>query len=461
MTTSRTDTVVCYGDSQTAGFSWGNRLPQLSRTITSAVNRGISGQEAGTVAVRQGGIVLTTTTAATITDTSAVIVALQADKTPCNIRSSASTMPMVLAGVRGTLNVLSAESLPEGYPAIDRGAGVFTGSFVPDTAPDAPVEVPVGTSFVSQDVVDHPEWAECLHIIWVGGNDAAFAGTTRVTGVVSAVQAMVDRLKAHVDEPKFLVAARTTGPTNTTGTSSWQTAIDQRDQLEAAFPGNTIRIREYVMEHGLEILGLEPTEADLAALAGDTVPPSLTSDGLHFSTATREQVLAPFIISELEARGWTTSSGEVIEVADYTAKTDWKVDDEVDHDHMNALESALSGVLESASSTAQGVADLREDVSKRVPVDTGNNKVYGTSGSGAQIVYPLGGSSASANSIAYRTTGGTLKVGTATADDHAVTKAQLDAAIATTTALTTRVSDLEAANTALVSRLEALETPAE
>lgn len=85
-------------------------------------------------------------------------------------------------------------------------------------------------------------------------------------------------------------------------------------------------------------------------------------------------------------------------MADYTAKTDWKVDDEVDHDHMNALEVALSGVLESASSTAQEVSDLRESIAAQA---------------------------------------------------------------ALTTALTTRVSDLEAANTALVSRLEALETPAE
>lgn len=85
-------------------------------------------------------------------------------------------------------------------------------------------------------------------------------------------------------------------------------------------------------------------------------------------------------------------------MADYTAKTDWKVDDEVDHDHMNALEVALSGVLGSAASTAQEVSDLRESIATQA---------------------------------------------------------------ALTTALTTRVSDLEAANTALVSRLEALETPAE
>lgn len=458
-TTSDLTTVVAYGDSQTAGFSWGNRLPALSDTIKTAINRGISGQEAGTVAVRQGGIILTTTTAATITGTSPVIVALQADKTPCNIRSSASTMPMVLAGVRGTLNVLPAESLPEGYPAINRGAGVFTGSFVPDTAPDATVDVPVGTAFVSQDVADHPEWAEKLHIIWVGGNDAAFAGTTRVTGVVSAVQAMVDRLKTAVDDPKFLVAARTTGPTNTTGTSSWQTAIDQRDQLAAAFPNNAIRIREHVIEHGLEILGITPTEADLAALAGDTVPTSLTTDGLHFSTDTREKVLAPFIVAELAARGWTTKAEEGEEPMPFAPRTDWKTDDKYPADRIIELEAAAAtgeaaaatatAANEAANAAAQSVTDLREDVSKRVPVDTGNNKIYGTGPSGQQQTYPLGGSSATANSIAYRTTGGVLKVGTPTGDDHATTKKYVDDLLA---AQATTIADL-------TTRLTALETP--
>lgn len=48
-TTSRVDTIVAYGDPKTEGFSWGKRLPALSSTIKTAVSRGISGQESGTV----------------------------------------------------------------------------------------------------------------------------------------------------------------------------------------------------------------------------------------------------------------------------------------------------------------------------------------------------------------------------------------------------------------------------
>ena len=472
MTVSRTDKVICYGDSQTSGFSWGNRLPALSETITEAIGRGVSGQEAGTVAVRQGGIVLTTTAACTIPTTGeAVDIPVSSSVTPCNIRFGASDMPVVLSGVRGVLTVIATAD-SNATTLWDRSLGAGTLRFTPTTAPASEVAVPSGTSFISQDVADHPEWAECLHIIWVGGNDAAFAGESRVTGVVSAVTAMVDRLRATVDEPRFLVAGRTTGTTNVEGTSSWQTAVDQRDALLAAFPDNAIDIWGHVRDHGLDILGIEPTQADLDALSGKTVPPSLTSDGLHYTTATRESVLAPFIISELAARGWTTPKAEVIPVPDYAPKTDWVAGAEVDHDHLNALEGALGGVIESASSAAQGVADLREDVADRattaaltsglagkVDVKGAENKntVYGISNGGSLYMYKTGVSTVEASTVAMRGTGGALKVGTATADDHAVPKAQMDTALAAK-ANAADVPTLADFN-ALVARVTALETP--
>lgn len=441
-TTSLVDTLVAYGDSQTAGFSWGNRLPALSSTIKTAVGRGISGQEAGSVAVRQGGITLTTTAEVTIpASTEPVTVPMQASVTPCNIRSSSSRMPVILSGVRGTLNVLAVVDTPEGMPTSNRSTGVFPCTFTPDAAPDSPVDVPNGTAAVSQDVADHPEYAKCLTIIWAGGNDAAFAGTTKVTGVVSAAQAMVDRLRSAVDEPKFLVAGRTVYSSEVEGTSGYATAVAQRDALKAAFPDNAIDIWGHVRDNGLGILGIEPTEEDLTAKAGGGIPPSLTApDNVHYTTATREGVLAPFIISELATRGWINTTTEPQEpTMNYIPKTDWKTDDEVDHDHLNTLEQALADAVtgaatatdtkETADAAAQSVADLREEMTSKVTSDGRANKVYGTSASGADLMYTLAGSSASAQSIAYRTTGGTLQVGTPTIDSHATTKAYVDTAV--------------------------------
>lgn len=76
-------------------------------------------------------------------------------------------------------------------------------------------------------------------------------------------------------------------------------------------------------------------------------------------------------------------------------------------------------------------AALVQQIAGKVSSNGTGNKVYGTNASGADIVYPLGGSTAAANSIAYRTTGGALKVGEPTVEDHATTKKYVDDKVAT------------------------------
>lgn len=453
MSESRTDTVVAWGDSQTAGFSWGNRLPLLSETITTAVGRGISGQEAGSVAVRQGGIVLTTTAQSAIPSTGEPVdIPVSSSVTPCNMRYGASDVPVILAGVRGVLTVIATAN-SNATSLWDRATGTGTLRFTPSKAPAAEVTVPSGTAFVSQDVADHPEWAECLTIIWVGGNDAAFAGESRVTGVTAAVTAMVNRLRATVDNPKFLVAGRTTGTTNTEGTSSWQTAVDQRDALAAAFPDNAIDIWGYVRDHGLDILGITPTPEDTAALAGKTVPPSLTTDGLHYSTQTRERVLAPFIINELADRGWTVPKKEIPPVAEYTP-TNWKnkpsTETPLSAENLNNIETGIQAAAEASAAASQGVADLREtkaektDLTNLVTTDalttglakkvdlkgeTSKNTVYGISNGGSLFMYPTGVSTMASGSLVMRQSDGSIRVGDPSADDRAATKKYVDTAI--------------------------------
>lgn len=444
MSESRTDTVVAWGDSQTAGFSWGNRLPLLSETITTAVGRGISGQEAGSVAVRQGGIVLTTTADVTVpASTEPVVFPVKASVTPCNIRSTSSAAAMILGGVRGTITALPSADVPEGMPQSSRATGVFTMKFVPAVAPSAPVSVPSGTDLVSQDVADHPEWAECLTIIWAGGNDAAFAGSTRVTGVVSAARAMVDRLKAAVDDPKFLVASRTVYNTEVEGTAGYETAVAQRDALAAEFPDNAIDIWGYVRDHGLDILGITPTEADLTAKAGGAMPPSLTApDNIHYTTETREQVLAPFIIKELADRGWTVPKKEVPPVADYTP-THWEnapsKKTPVSAENLNNIETGIQAAAEASAAAAQGVADLRETKADAATVttalakkldampETQKNKIYGTGTNGKDYIYSYAASSAAPNSIVGRSGSGNIYAALEPiVDNHATSKKYVD-----------------------------------
>lgn len=446
MAESRTDTLVCYGDSQTEGFSWGNRLPSLSDTLTTAVNRGVSGQEAGSVVLRSGGMTAVTTTTATITDTTPVIFGVQTDPTPTNIRSGSSAMKVEIAGVRGTVTTLTSADTPKGYPASSRAAGKFTMKFVPAAAPSSPVQVPVGTALLAEDVLDHPEYAECMSMLWVGGNDAAFAGNTRVTGVVAAAKAFVAHLKTKVDNPKFLVASRTTYSSEVEGTAPHQTAVDQRDALAAEFPDNAIDIWGHVRDNGLRILGITPTPEDEAALAGKSMPPSLTADGIHYTTAVREQVLAPFIIKELADRGWTVPKKEVPPVADYTP-THWEnapsKKTPVSAENLNNIETGIQSAKEASAAATQGVADLRETKADAATVttalagkvnavpETQKNKIYGTGTDGKQVVYNYVASGADANSVAARSSSGNIMVSeTPAADGHATSKKYVDTKLA-------------------------------
>lgn len=485
MAESRTDKIICYGDSQTAGFSWGERLPALLTSVNQAVGRGISGQCAGSVAIRQGGIILTTTADCTIAaSTEPVLVPVLADHLPVNIRWNASSMDMLLGGIRGTVTISQVDA-ENGIAAWSNPKGTGTAIFTPKTAPATPVDVPSGTAFVSQDVQDNPGWGNYVHIFWVGGNDSAYAGNTRVTGIVSAAQAVVDRLKTFVDEPKFLVASRTARSTDVEGTEGYATAVAQRDALAEAFPDNAIDIWGHVKTNGLDILGITPTEADLTALAGGGVPPSLTGgDGLHYSTQTREKVLAPFIASELVARGWATATEGEVPVADYT-KTTWVNDQAPDLDatHLNNLETGVSAALEAAGAASQAVADVREDMSgkadttaltdglaKKVDVKGADNKnsVYGISNGGSLYMYPTGVSTVAASTVAMRGSNGVLKVGAPADADHATTKKYVDDAVTAARGAIPDVSALaktadvptKADFDALAARVTALETPA-
>lgn len=60
----------------------------------------------------------------------------------------------------------------------------------------------------------------------------------------------------------------------------------------------------------------------------------------------------------------------------YTPKTDWKVDDEVDHDHLNTLEQALADAT-AAAATTKAYVDTAVD-SAKTPAGTREHLDAGT-----------------------------------------------------------------------------------
>lgn len=376
MTTSRSDIIVAYGDSQTAGFSWGTRMVALSEgRIRQAVNRGVSGQSSGTVGIRQGGVELSlTNTGVVITDTTPVAVEFQANIVPCNQRTP--SIPGALAGVRGSFTVVTSGS----------SSGKPTGTFVATKVPSSPVSVPVGTKFIPEDVIDHPEYGRYLHIIWAGGNDRAFNGTGAAPGTVKAAQAQVERLRTIVDEPRFLVFGPTVYSGETEGNSGHTRALEARDQLAAAFPDNFVNLWEYVRDNGLGTLGITPTTEDQAALSGKSMPPSLTADQIHFSTATREGVIAPYLLSELDRRGWLSNSSEGGNPTMTVSPINKKSGDTWDEAAVATIDSNFAS-LDSGKAEKTEITTLTSDLESKVNQDALNTALAGkVDASGAKTI---------------------------------------------------------------------------
>lgn len=296
-TKSRTDMLAAYGDSLTeagqgGGSTWETTLQAL-RGYGTVANRGSSGQTSGTVAIRQGGVKLALTAAVTIpADTTPVDVAFQSSVTPLNNRTDvANTVAGSIAGVPGQLKITARTAT----------TGAVSGTFTPTGTRGATTTAAAGTVLVP---LYGPADQESVQMLWVGRNDVAFAGDTTVSGVLAAVQAMAAYLLGAVDLPRFLVLSVTTSQSETSGSYGHTTVRSINSALQSAFPRNYIDVLTEIKTNGLAKTGITPTADDQTALAGDTIPPSLTVDGLHFNEACRTKVIAPFVARHLAIRGW-------------------------------------------------------------------------------------------------------------------------------------------------------------
>lgn len=95
-----------------------------------------------------------------------------------------------------------------------------------------------------------------------------------------------------------------------TGDSKWVSGTENYRHVEQAntelrrMCGNAyIDIRRWLIDHGLDAIGVTPTQEDLDAIAGDAIPRSLSSDGTHF-TADAQYAIGTYLHGELLARGW-------------------------------------------------------------------------------------------------------------------------------------------------------------
>ena len=271
---SAIDKLTMFGDSLTHAGGIAGRLQELLPGV-QITNRGVSGQTASQIAGRQGAV--------------KSLITVEGDKIPANgpvavtSRSSAilaqtgyvaRTEPGRLAGVNGVLS---------------NNAGSVLYTFTRDEAGDA-VDCPPNTPFYPEVGKQARREAQ---IIWAGRNNPE-------TGVVPYVMEMTAYLSPAYK--RFLVISVTNTPSEVRGTDRYKLITSINDELRYRLGERFVDLRRWLIDSALSEMGITPKPDDLEAVSGDAVPPSLTSDGVHF-TASAQRAIAEFLHPKLVALG--------------------------------------------------------------------------------------------------------------------------------------------------------------
>ena len=279
--------VFAFGDSITEGGSptphWPTVLQSLLPGGTSVTNRGVSGQQAADIALRQGALKMFLTVAGEgIPPAGGASCTYTLSITPANLR--AYTIKGSLAGIQGSLAYT-----PDGKATFTRSS---EGALVP---------VAAGTPFIPEHSLNGRNG---LNIFWAGRNDVGYNETNYDQSILGCTKAMVNHLNPEVKRFLVLSVLTTTAETKALSTSGYWRAQKVNEALKAEYPHQYVDMRRHIIDHGLSLTGITPTQADRDAIAADTLPPSLMSDQTHPNPTCKEFVIAPKIREELASRGW-------------------------------------------------------------------------------------------------------------------------------------------------------------
>lgn len=272
--------IVCFGDSLTASAGTNWPLAVLGSGLgTTAVNRGIAGQASSDIACRQGGLRPKLTVAGdTIPAAGAVAVTAVAPSTGWRT-SEAFSFLGVLAGVPGTLAHDNANSW------------TFTRTALGASAP-----CPPGSEFVADEAA---LYESDIQVIWAGRNNVY--ADTFAADVLRDVAACIANLKPYVR--RFVIVSVTNGQSEGIGTQNYDRITALNAELARLYGENYLDLRRYMVTDSLAAAGIPPTAEDLAALAGDRMPPSIMLDSIHFTSA-GYTVIGQRIKAFIQSKGW-------------------------------------------------------------------------------------------------------------------------------------------------------------
>ena len=273
---SDTSLVTMWGDSLTHAGGVVSRLSALLPDVT-VVNRGMSGQNSAHIAGRQGGVPAVMTVIGGVIPASGG-VEIDTRTTNILIESGypARSLTGYLAGVHGTLSVPS---------------GTLTHTFTRTTG-GTPVEIPDGAPFWTDHGIEARRGAQ---IIWMGRNNL---GTALPTDYLPD---MIEHLSPA--RKRVVVLSVTNRPDEGIGTERYELFQAVNEQLRVMAGECFLDVRRWLIDEGLAAVGVTPTPEDEAAVLADAVPPSLTSDGTHF-TGAAQTAIGTWVHAQLEDLGW-------------------------------------------------------------------------------------------------------------------------------------------------------------
>lgn len=272
--------IACWGDSLTMGqgasdrtfYSYPANLAEM--TGATVYNMGIGGETPVTIASRQGVLDIEFTESFTIPQSSTEEVEIKFAASNGGVVTPRNApiggwAPCTINGVDGTMRiVLNTSTWPR----------TLTAAYFKRNASGKSVKVDVGDKLIpyAQSVKAD------INIIYSGANDGWTAANTRVPSDYSAdIPDFLDLLEAQGEASnngQYIIIGLTTSDD-----AKWE-LLDS--EMEKKFGDNFLNLRKFISSaEAFELMGMTPTDADLAAIEAGSTPPSFlaTGDTTHYN----------------------------------------------------------------------------------------------------------------------------------------------------------------------------------
>jgi len=256
--------IVAWGDSLTEGGGGnGVTFPNVLQGLISeskldipVENMGVAGEDTNTILGRVESVPFVVGSFTIPEDTSEVEIWLTSSNGNAvwPLRQGDKMNPVIINGVEGTIRIEQ--------DSVD--SADFTYYFQRTSAGES-VEVEEETVV---ETIGSSSFDNYIPIIFIGTN----GGYDDEEDLITQINTIRDMGKYN---EKYIVLGLTTGNAES---NEYLESL-----MEEEFGERYINLREYLVENGLELAGLEATEADLDAISEGSIPPSLLSDEVQFN----------------------------------------------------------------------------------------------------------------------------------------------------------------------------------